>query len=709
MKKIVILFLINIALYTNVFADENLDNKSGDIDFNNFEYLDILENDENIQANEDIDNNNYNLYTDSYMSGKYLIPKNSSIESSIYNDYLKNGNNPEESINIILTAYNSLNIDSPYEIFLLGYKILYGEKNRLSCTDDLTNGKVLKNVGYNEYYKDVNNKEKYVWRNRAMLKARDILNLEIERNNTGNNNEYYLFIGLSYLVENSLYEYDKIYENFAKFVNNNSQIDNVINERINVDSNKNINFKDFLNAVMSFKDKNIIEVFDVALKNNFINEIAPKTQLVDFYNDGFYHRVDISKFEKYSTVIAYDNLLIKNKDYILPRYYKLLNKDISNNNNNIKYPAQHCTNNVYLGNIFVIPFNNIVYIVNTTDVDNKIKSVEVRNSAYFNLDYRKEYFSPFIFSSKEDIAMYKVSSISSFNYKNKFIYKKEMVKEPQSPIGDLEKVKDVKGNPITPLGMYDELKIKYFHKDYLKKTHEYLKYLKENSGIELANDLVFYNVDLTNDGNTILAKSSYESSSYKSKNVYFIVNKSDLKINNKEINNILLKEVKKDRYIKTLIYKSHSDNKKYYAIVNDDNTVNVINIQGNKFGVGEFPIYFYKESNEYEMWTGKLINKYMPDKSEFNILHPNYDCSNTKNEIKQTICSDRMLISAKAYIDLLFKNKMIAGINNNYPKSILTYYKDSYINTMEELSLCNTDNLECYFNKIMSLENVLKQ
>ena len=688
MYKLIFIILIIIFTKNYALANEKIDSKES----------------QDISLLKD-KNYDFNYYTDGFISGKYLSSKKSDINSSIYKDFLLNGNSSEESINIIITAYSLLNYSEPYNIFELGYSYDF-ESNTIKCSDDLINGKVIKNTGENKYNIEVNNKSDFAWRNRAMMKARDILSLEISNGNYGNDYEYYLFIAFSYLVEGSLYEYDKIYDNLNKFFNNTNNISEIINSRFCDNFESSCIVEKMISEIYKLKNKNIKEVYEIASLYKLLNIISPKTQYIDVYNDGFYHKVDVFKYNEFSSIIAYNDYFYEEKDYILPRYYKLLNKDSDKKKNN-KYESLHCSNNIYLGHVYAVPFKSVVHIINTSEVNNKIKSIEVRNSHFFDLGYQKDYYGPFIFNNKKDALKHKVSTINTFNYSSRYIYINDLKKESQSPLGDIEKVRDERKEKILPINLHKEVNNSYFKSNYNIKYDNYLNYLKEISGLDLADDFYFFKNDLTNDKKTILALANFYSKFNEKKEVLFIVNIRDLKIHNYDINSIILKEIKKDNYYKTLIYKNN--NKELYAIINNENMVKVINIEGDKYGVGDFPIYHYKESNEYNLWEGNFTNKYTPDKESFNTLNPNFNCNNTKNEIEQVICRDRILLSAKAYIDLLYENKMMQCNNNDYPKVIKKFYEEKYFKTFNELSMCSNDNNKCFFNKIMSLENILKQ
>ena len=112
-----------------------------------------------------------------------------------------------------------------------------------------------------------------------------------------------------------------------------------------------------------------------------------------------------------------------------------------------------------------------------------------------------------------------------------------------------------------------------------------------------------------------------------------------------------------------IIYK---ENNPQLVYLRHDGQVFVVNIVDGKAGFNTFPAYYIKNKQENNM-----LDKV---KTPFNLYAAaNIECSNTDNTVLSLICSSRELLSQKAYLEVLYKEKQDKMDKNYYPENIKEY------------------------------------
>ena len=166
---------------------------------------------------------------------------------------------------------------------------------------------------------------------------------------------------------------------------------------------------------------------------------------------------------------------------------------------------------------------------------------------------------------------------------------------------------------------------------------------------------------------------------------YFIVDKR-LNILNEDLAKAVSDFTDSDlwNYNVKIIYKENNPQMIY---LRRDGQVLVVNILDGKAGFNTFPAYYIKNKQE--------IKKLVKEKNLFNLNETaNINCNNiAENEALQLICSSRELLSHKAYLEVLYKEKQGKMDKNYYPEKVKQYYMISYDNMNNEALSCS--NKEC--------------
>ena len=86
------------------------------------------------------------------------------------------------------------------------------------------------------------------------------------------------------------------------------------------------------------------------------------------------------------------------------------------------------------------------------------------------------------------------------------------------------------------------------------------------------------------------------------------------------------------------------------------------------------------------------------------------DCQNVENEVQPYICTDRLFLTSKAYIEELYSKKMEKVEKNSYPESVKIKLQEIY----ESFNTAYTENCgegadyDTCLNSILSYENIFK-
>lgn len=602
-----------------------------------------------------------------------------------------------------IKTYNKYNAVTGIFKNQFGYKFSSGVAHQITCSDDLINGNI-KEEDMDEYQKKLS-RNSIVLRNRALLKAADMLreyqtwdNDDIQGKKTCS-----LYIGFAELIIDGLTNFTYgVQINWQKYMDiaDHEELLSDIEFLIGDDYAEYANDIALMVAsIVTFNDTetDVMDIFNLAYEKNFLKFIAMPQGLFNIYNDGIYEKVEIKKANEYSILYIYENDYLQNKNKNLyARYYK---NDKLIESDSRKYPAFHCTNNVYKGNLYLFNYKEVTYIINTSEYDNKIKKIEVRSPALFNTAYSANYdgtstFDKSLEEGEKQAKLHEISNMGSFSYENNILYEVVYNKEPQSPIGDIENVKDERGKLIKPSEVLSELNIDNFENDISReKELKYISYLQKYTKKQLLLEpdiLGFYKI--RNIPNIIIAKAMYiEDDRYKE--ILFVLNEK-LKILDKNTTKKIDDFILTGKNYRTII-KEHNGII-YIGFTKKNNTVFTASIQNSKMGSGIFPIYHYKSS--------KIVNDtvYSYDFSDFIYITKtiDIDCYNTQDAHEQHICSKRPLITAFAYIRQIYYNKM----RTVYPENIKNLYDMLYMDIKEEYRKCSSDDYNCIMNNIMKYE-----
>ncbi len=642
MKKVLIILML--ILINNAALAQNIENEEYTAEniINFISRMDIEDVDDAMYFLREYTHNAYN--NDNYTAGKYFVKE----------------------------------IKSDEELADIGFKYADDNKSRLACSDAFINGDIKSRL----FNKPMDN---ILILNSQLEKSIKVLEnyLAEKEDETG---EVYLIISYAYFLKDMFYNYDKISYYFNKFIsiNGDTAIENITRDMRFI--------AEVLSVVTKFQGDNVVDFYNHAVENGYIDDILMTSGYADIYNDGFYHNFAIVKNNAQSILVIDEaKLSYDNENLYANLYYKLFGDN--NTDNPIKYEPEHCTDYVYQGNLYVLPFNKKYYLVNTSEVENNIKTISIKNPAYFNVSYGRNYNNKDIFKDdKTAKALHGVSQMGKFSYKDNVIYEVKYDKEPQSPAGDVDTLVNMYdySKPLTYAQIKDYVKDRDYEKAIMNSKYsqrdieKYMEFLSFYSKYPIKADnydLLFYDIGKKD---PVYAACIIDK---KTNNIiqYFIVDKR-LNILNEDLAGAVSDFTDSDlwNYNVKIIYKENNPQMIY---LRRDGQVLVVNILDGKAGFNTFPAYYIKNKQE--------IKKLVKEKNLFNLNETaNINCNNTaENEALQLICSSRELLSHKAYLEVLYKEKQEKMDKNYYPEKVKQYYMISYDNMNNEVLSCS--NKEC--------------
>lgn len=642
MKKVLIILML--ILINNAALAQNIENEEYTAEniINFISRMDIEDVDDAMYFLREYTHNAYN--NDNYTAGKYFVKE----------------------------------IKSDEELADIGFKYADDNKSRLACSDAFINGDIKSRL----FNKPMDN---ILILNSQLEKSIKVLEnyLAEKEDETG---EVYLIISYAYFLKDMFYNYDKISYYFNKFIsiNGDTAIENITRDMRFI--------AEVLSVVTKFQGDNVVDFYNYAVENGYIDDILMTSGYADIYNDGFYHNFAIVKNNAQSILVIDEaKLSYDNENLYANLYYKLFGDN--NTDNPIKYEPEHCTDYVYQGNLYVLPFNKKYYLVNTSEVENNIKTISIKNPAYFNVSYGRNYNNKDIFKDdKTAKALHGVSQMGKFSYKDNVIYEVKYDKEPQSPAGDVDTLVNMYdySKPLTYAQIKDYVKDRNYEKAIMNSKYsqrdieKYMEFLSFYSKYPIKADnydLLFYDIGKKD---PVYAACIIDK---KTNNIiqYFIVDKR-LNILNEDLAGAVSDFTDSDlwNYNVKIIYKENNPQMIY---LRRDGQVLVVNILDGKAGFNTFPAYYIKNKQE--------IKKLVKEKNLFNLNETaNINCNNTaENEALQLICSSRELLSHKAYLEVLYKEKQEKMDKNYYPEKVKQYYMISYDNMNNEVLSCS--NKEC--------------
>ena len=642
MKKVLIILML--ILINNAALAQNIENEEYTAEniINFISRMDIEDVDDAMYFLREYTHNAYN--NDNYTAGKYFVKE----------------------------------IKSDEELADIGFKYADDNKSRLACSDAFINGDIKSRL----FNKPMDN---ILILNSQLEKSIKVLEnyLAEKEDETG---EVYLIISYAYFLKDMFYNYDKISYYFNKFIsiNGDTAIENITRDMRFI--------AEVLSVVTKFQGDNVVDFYNHAVENGYIDDILMTSGYADIYNDGFYHNFAIVKNNAQSILVIDEaKLSYDNENLYANLYYKLFGDN--NTDNPIKYEPEHCTDYVYQGNLYVLPFNKKYYLVNTSEVENNIKTISIKNPAYFNVNYGRNYNNKDIFKDdKTAKALHGVSQMGKFSYKDNVIYEVKYDKEPQSPAGDVDTLANMYdySKPLTYAQIKDYVKDRNYEKAIMNSKYsqrdieKYMEFLSFYSKYPIKADnydLLFYDIGKKD---PVYAACIIDK---KTNNIiqYFIVDKR-LNILNEDLAGAVSDFTDSDlwNYNVKIIYKENNPQMIY---LRRDGQVLVVNILDGKAGFNTFPAYYIKNKQE--------IKKLVKEKNLFNLNETaNINCNDTaENEALQFICSSRELLSHKAYLEVLYKEKQEKMDKNYYPEKVKQYYMISYDNMNNEVLSCS--NKEC--------------
>ena len=642
MKKVLIILML--ILINNAALAQNIENEEYTAEniINFISRMDIEDVDDAMYFLREYTHNAYN--NDNYTAGKYFVKE----------------------------------IKSDEELADIGFKYADDNKSRLACSDAFINGDIKSRL----FNKPMDN---ILILNSQLEKSIKVLEnyLAEKEDETG---EVYLIISYAYFLKDMFYNYDKISYYFNKFIsiNGDTAIENITRDMRFI--------AEVLSVVTKFQGDNVVDFYNHAVENGYIDNILMTSGYADIYNDGFYHNFAIVKNNAQSILVIDEaKLSYDNENLYANLYYKIFGDN--NTDNPMKYEPEHCTDYVYQGNLYVLPFNKKYYLVNTSEVENNIKTISIKNPAYFNVNYGRNYNNKDIFKDdKTAKALHGVSQMGKFSYKDNVIYEVKYDKEPQSPAGDVDTLANMYdySKPLTYAQIKDYVKDRNYEKAIMNSKYsqrdieKYMEFLSFYSKYPIKADdydLLFYDIGKKD---PVYAACIIDK---KTNNItqYFIVDKR-LNILNEDLAKAVSDFTDSDlwNYNVKIIYKENNPQMIY---LRRDGQVLVVNILDGKAGFNTFPAYYIKNKQE--------IKKLVKEKNLFNLNETaNIDCNNAnENEALQLICSSRELLSHKAYLEVLYKEKQEKMDKNYYPEKVKQYYMISYDNMNNETLSCS--NKEC--------------
>lgn len=593
-------------------------------------------------------------------------------------------------------------------VFDLGYKYNEAKDTQLSCSDKFINGDLYRELGGEEYFKKISNTRTYPWKNRALEKAKYVINKRIEVKGEESSEDSF-FLALAEYAGEGFNNLSYIQEKMQKVIDNGDKVENMVSYLDTYglcafNRNKCYGISLLLSKSVEFKEDNPADAFNIIRDNGLINYAAFLNGYFNIFNDNFYELVQVSKVNEQSVLNILESSQLgfyENNPY--PKYFKMVYGDESTGDSKT-YTPQHCTNNVYYGNVYIFPYNNVTYIINTTETENKIVKIEVRSPKLFNTDYSKNYNLEVLLRNNINPALHEVSHMNTFSYKDNVLYSKEYVKQPQSPLGDVDKLKERRGKSLT----FEDVVRKYNIKKYTKGTTDeelakFMAYLQKYSSQKLLEDeIYFYDVTVDEKNPVILASAYfYNNNGIRTEGV-FVFNKNLEILDEKaalEIDNAL----NNHQFYKTIVHKTKDS--VLLGLINRDNKILVVNIIDNKAGTGTFPIYYYESEKDKinKMQSYKDITTDLLEKAKM-------DCSNVENKSQEYICQDRLYLTSKAYIEELYTKKMERAERYNYPDNVKTELEEiykSFENVYTESCMEGAEYNTC-LDAILSYENIFK-
>ena len=642
MKKVLIILML--ILINNAALAQNIENEEYTAEniINFISRMDIEDVDDAMYFLREYTHNAYN--NDNYTAGKYFVKE----------------------------------IKSDEELADIGFKYADDNKSRLACSDAFINGDIKSRL-FNKLMDNI------LILNSQLEKSIKVLEnyLAEKEDETG---EVYLIISYAYFLKDMFYNYDKISYYFNKFIsiNGDTAIENITRDMRFI--------AEVLSVVTKFQGDNVVDFYNHAVENGYIDNILMTSGYADIYNDGFYHNFAIVKNNAQSILVIDEaKLSYDNENLYANLYYKLFGDN--NTDNPIKYEPEHCTDYVYQGNLYVLPFNKKYYLVNTSEVENNIKTISIKNPAYFNVNYGRNYNNKDIFKDdKTAKALHGVSQMGKFSYKDNVIYEVKYDKEPQSPAGDVDTLANMYdySKPLTYAQIKDYVKDRNYEKAIMNSKYsqrdieKYMEFLSFYSKYPIKADnydLLFYDIGKKDPVYAACIINKQTNNIIQ----YFIVDKR-LNILNEDLAKAVSDFTDSDlwNYNVKIIYKENNPQMIY---LRRDGQVLVVNILDGKAGFNTFPAYYIKNKQE--------IKKLVKEKNLFNLNETaNIDCNNAnENEALQLICSSRELLSHKAYLEVLYKEKQEKMDKNYYPEKVKQYYMISYDNMNNEVLSCS--NKEC--------------
>lgn len=642
MKKLLIIFLL--VLTSNTVFAQNIDT----LLFESGKFIDNINNTE-IKNIDDVFSLVYDSIEFAYVNNTYSIKK-----------------------------YPFKNIYSDKELADIGFKYAKNNINKLACSDKFINGNMKSKL----FFQDIN---KYLRLDRQLEKSVKILENYIKKN-AEVVDETLLLISYLYFLKDMFYNYDKISYYFNEFLS--------VNGAIAVEGiREDLEFlAEMIADVTKMKFDNVVDFYNYAVENGYIDDVIMTSGYADIYNDGFYHKFTIVKNNTHSILVIDEEKLSDNNENLYTNlYYKLFGDN--NSGDPKKYEPEHCTSYVYQGNLYVLPFNKKYYLVNTSEVDNSIKTISIKNPAYFNVNYGENYNIAEIFKDdKKAKALHGISQMGKFSYKDNIIYEVKYDKEPQSPAGDIDTLDNMYdySKPLT----YGQILYYAGDRNYEKAiksgkynqndVKEYMEYLSSYSKYPITTydyDLLFYDIGKKDPVYIacIIDKQT--------KNIvqYFVVE------DNLDILSIDLTRAVSDftdSYLWNINVKiTYKDNNPQLIYVRQDGQVLIVNIKDGRAKFDTFQAYNMKNKQE--------INNLDKEKTLFNLhVAANIDCSKTSaNKALQLICSSRELLSHKAYIEVLYKEKQKKAEKKLFAEKAKQKNITAYDNMNNEVLSCS--NKEC--------------
>ncbi len=620
--------------------------------------------------------------------------QNSFAEPS--SEYSKGFHSPDKVLHFISSEYNKsfkLINNAPIEMF--GYYFQTDKSTQLSCSDNFIKGNLLAT------YYTYNDKNKYILRNITLEKAKDDL-ANFIKGSSINTSVLHLYAGLTELMINGLKNIEYIKEHFKYFAENYYGSPNEIYEYGIEDKNRSLINLALNIANIDIEKTTVNQIVELAEENGFLDLIAYKQGIFDIYNDGFYEKVEINKINEYSILAIYEDIIKKEETKnVYPRYYKLLSDD-NNSSTGLDYPLNHCTNNVYAGHLYIVPYNNKTYIVNATENEHIIKKVEMKNTVSLNTDYSYNYYIDDLFRNNEkEKLLHGITQLGTFAGSNYTVYEKIFDREPLSPLGDVDKVKD-RFDENKLMG-YEEVKafLRGKKPEKIKDSQDLSKYIAElqkDITLKLPEEVYFLNIAESNKDAEIIAVFY---SNDNSKKYYFPLDKK-LQFLDKNVITKIDEFINRRDFYKSIITNHGSSS--YIAYISKDNKVLVINIENGKIGMAESPLYYYKSE--------QVIENDILDTDSTNILKDHFfDCLNNINaalapsNIYEIICSSRPLLTYNKYIELLFNKKIKEIESGIYPIEYINYYNNLQQIMQNTLEKCNT--IDCIENIFIKYERFL--